>query len=118
MTAALDLAAANNATWSVPSVALLDDAAAPLALPDGVQINMQLRAPAASSNIALGLSLADGRLAIVDVDAATIRIEVAVAAMLNLAAGAYDYDVVVAYPSGRAIRAVAGTVTVAQGVTR
>lgn len=118
MTTTLNLTAANNATWTVASVPLLDDAGAPLAMPFDVKIQMQLRAPASSSDIALSLSLDDGRLAFVDKDAATIRIEVPVAAMHDVAAGAYDHDIVVTYTTGRVIRPVAGIVTVVQGVTR
>lgn len=119
MTTTLDLTAANNATWTVPSVPLRDDADAPLAMPSDVKIQMQLRAPASSNDVALDISLDNHRISFVgDRDAANIQIEVPASAMLNVAAGSYDHDIVVTYASGRVIRAVAGTVTVAQGVTR
>jgi hypothetical protein len=99
-------------------VPLRDDADAPLAMPSDVKIQMQLRSPAASTDVALDMSLDDGRISFVDRDAANIKIEVPASAMRNVAAGSYDHDIIVTYPSGRVIRAVAGIVTVAQGVTR
>jgi hypothetical protein len=114
----LALKASNNATWSAGPIALHDEAGAPLAMPEGVAVRMQLRAPATSDTVALELSIANGRLQWADRDAATVSIEVPALAMRAIAAGAYDTDIIVEYPSGRVVRPAAGTVTILQGVTR
>lgn len=117
MTVALQLSAANNETWAYGPISLVD-AIGPIALPMGTQIRMQIRPSAESTNIALELSLDNGRLVIESIEAATISILVSASAMLDVAAGSYAYDIVVEQPSGRRVRCVAGTATIIQGVTR
>jgi hypothetical protein len=112
------LSAANNATWSYGPIALQDESGAPLAMPEGVAVRMQLRAPATSDAVALELSIANNRLQWADRAAATINIEVPALAMRAIAAGSYEADIIVEYPSGRVVRPAAGTVTILQGVTR
>lgn len=114
----LALSAANNATWSYGPVALLDKLSAPLALPTGTLIEMHLRSSADDINLVLGLSLANGRLNIIDLNAATIGIEVPASAMRDVAAGSYAYDITVTQPSGRVHRPIDGVATIIQGVTR
>ena len=114
----LTLTAANNCTWTAGPFAMLDAAGAPLALPEGARVRMQLRAPAEADSAALELTLDNSRLRLVDKDAATIAIEVDAHAMATVAAKAYDIDVVVEYPSARVLRPFEGTVTIKQGVTR
>jgi hypothetical protein len=117
MSALLTLTTATNATWSHGPVALVENAA-PIALPAAATIRMQLRATATEQNVALELSRADGTIVVIDANAATIAIEVPAARMANVPAGSYVFDIIVTQPSGRQHRPVAGTVTVAQGVTR
>ena|SRR5688500_2915969 len=118
MTTALDFEVANNATWRYSPLILRDDADVPLALPFDAEIVMQLRSPASSDDIALELSLANGRIKAVDLQASTVEILVPATAMKDVAAGSYEYDIVVNYTTGLVIRSVAGTVNVIQGVTR
>ncbi|HWW46538.1 MAG TPA: hypothetical protein VNZ94_01710 [Xanthobacteraceae bacterium] len=117
MTTHLDLSAANNATWTSDEIPLRDAAGAVLAMPEGVKVRMQLRQPADSVNVALDLSIGNG-LSFVDQEAAIIRVEVSATRMRDIAPAAYAYDIIVEQPTGRVIRAVEGTVTIAQGVTR
>lgn len=118
MTTSLNYTCANNCTWSPPSLTLTDDAGAALALPESVEIKMQLRSPASSSDIALEASIANGRIAIKNILTSEITIEVAAADMARVQAGNYDVDIIVKEPSGRVYRPAAGTVIVTQGVTR
>lgn len=117
MTISLALAAANNATWQFGPLDLLDtEANAPLALPAGTVIAMQLRAAADSVELVLDLSTTNGLL-IADAVASKVRGFVPLAKMSAIAAGSYDYDIVVSLPTGSAIRTYEGTVTVKQSVT-
>lgn len=118
MTVALALAAANNATWQFGPLDLVDpEADAPLALPAGTVIGMQLRAAADSVDLVLDLSTTNGLL-IADTVASKVRGFVPLARMSPIPADSYAYDIVVSLPAGRAIRTHAGVVTIAQGVTR
>ena len=118
MTIALALTASNNATWQFGPLDLVDpEAAAPLALPAGTVIGMQLRAAADSVDLVLDLSTTNGLL-IADTVASKVRGFVPLAKMGPIVAGSYAYDIVVTQPSGRAIRTHDGTVTIEQGVTR
>lgn len=119
MTVELNLDVANNATWAYGPIALIDpDTNAALALPMTTRVRMQLRANAADQNVAFELSLENGRLVLIDQNAATVRISVTAASISAVSAGTYAYDIVVTQPSGRAIRTHEGTVAVKQGVTR
>ena len=115
---ALALSVPNNATWSSAPIALRDQNDLALALPDGTRIEMHVRETAASEAVALLLSVANGKILMVNTVAATVRIEVPAADMKDLPAGSYVWDIRVTQPTGRAHRAAHGTLTVIQGVTR
>jgi hypothetical protein len=118
MTVLLQLTAANNATWSYGPILLKDDAGAPLAMPEGVKIRMQLRDQANSVNVTLELSLDNECLAFVDRPAASLHILVPAMTMKDVVSANYPYDIIVEYPSARVVRPVAGNVVIEQGVTR
>lgn len=118
MTIALALTAANNATWQFGPLDLVDpETSAPLALPAGTVIAMQLRAAADSVELVLDLSTTNG-LMIADTVASKVSGFVPLAKMSPIAAGSYAYDIVVRLPAGRAIRTHAGKVSIDRGVTR
>jgi hypothetical protein len=118
MTAVLDFEAANNATWLYSPILLLDDADAPLALPFDAKVEMQLRSPASSNDVALLLSLENGFIKYIDSQASTVRIEVPVTTMRDIPAGTYEHDIIVSYSTGLVVRSIAGNVNILQGVTR
>ncbi len=115
---AVALSVANNATWWSAPIALRDQDDVILALPEGTQIEMHVRQTATSQDLALRLTLANGKIIMVNRDAATVRLEVPASEMQNLSAGSYVCDIRVTQPSGRAHRAAYGTLIVQQGVTR
>ena len=117
MATELNLAATNNATWTYSPLSLLVDDA-PVALPAGTTVRMQLREAPDSVNVALELTLENKLLTFQDEPAAVLALEVPAITMKDLPAGDYAYDVVVEQPSGRVVRPIFGKVTVAQGVTR
>lgn len=121
MSEPLALKAATNATWTYGPIALLEDNA-PVALPAGTLIRMQLRKQAGELNVALTLSRDNGLLKVEDLAAALISIDVPVSKMETVPAGSYAFDILVIYPSdgfnpGRVRRPVSGTVEVEQGIT-
>jgi|GEM_PF-5007079 len=116
--AVVDFTVPNNADWSL-TFALVDDETELAFDLTGYSATMQLRSPPDADKAHATFSTESGTL-IVSEDPAEGEIELRVPAGLayGIPAGSYNFDMILIGDGGDRIRAVVGTATVEQGVSR
>ncbi|MDX1729870.1 MAG: hypothetical protein R3184_01905 [Aurantimonas coralicida] len=111
MTATVNFSVANTTDWRLTLNLTRDGGDWDLS---GYSARMQMRSPAASDTPAVELSTEAETIVL---DGSTLRIAVPRALALGVPAGSYAYDIVLS-DDLETVRAIAGTATVIQGVTR